>query len=450
MSITVLPTLSGYVSVCPSRPGACVMRGDAVVEATDPTTGATTLAAKTDSNGYYQLPLATGKYNVTAWAPYYQRQLIALTVGSAAQSQAFRLNPGHEGGEFYRMILGGQQAGASSTPSVRKLFADLHMDVPGFWRGPQDTYKVYGPMMRFWGDVRITSIPEAAPVQLSSVNLGSQVSKLDTSQIAQSVAFAFGAEFRIFARPPNFKDEAFATRNNNEYDLGGLTKFTESLVLGFGAITPLNPQQSATLVDVNLGDAQKLYQDVTGQALSACPASGTAPSNCVCPATTPSTSATAPSCISTLALLSKDRARFMRQWFAGLRLKTHYFTSAGIPISRPPATLDVSIGQNEEVTAGHLSGFVLRMEGFYPLPFQQLHMIYLFGRAYLKISGNPGLSNPYVLLPPPTPTPPATAPAIGSPGVLSLTLPVPSRDIYSLGIGVDLLQVVSKLAKPSQ
>jgi len=410
ISLAVSPSFSGHVYT----PKGAPIPG-AVVEAIDPT-GAS-ISAVTDPDGNFSLPLSTGKYTVSAWAPDYQAQAVQLTANSTAQSQEFRLNAGRTGGQFYRIILGGQQVGASATQGVQKLFGDLYAEIPGPPLGRRrPTDMVYGNRLRFWGSVRLTSIPQPAPVQLTNVDLGKLVSNLNTSQLAQSIAFLWGPEFRIFSHPPSPPGTSvYVGPNNNTDDTRGGQKFTGSIIIGLGAETPIQPQSSATLVNAAVGDAQKLYHDITG--------------NVPDPKYT------------SLALISQDRSRFLRQYFVGFRLKTHYFTAAGIPITRPPAILDVALGQNEVVTDGHLHGGVLRFEGFFPMPYK-LSMFYLFGRAYLRLSGNPRLTSSYALAP-------AEASAtFPSATVAPLTLPPPNRDIYSFGIGMDLLSVVGKLIKP--
>jgi hypothetical protein len=404
------------------------------VEASNPDTGAFGPSTLTDANGCYTLYLDTDKWLLTFWKLGFQERTLNITVASAPLNDTnaitdVNLNNGRWNGEFYRIILGMQQAGASSSSSTRKLFADLYFDIPGPHAKGADLG--YGPHWRFWGDLRVTSIPESAPIQLSQFNLGTQVSKLDTSQLAQSVAFTWGPEFRVFGHPPTpvpaTGDNApYAGGNNNTNDngrFGTVQKFTGSLFASVGAVTPINPQESATLVNGALPGAQQLYKDVTGNTLT-------------CP-TAPAGGGTAPACV--LALLSKDRTRFPKQYFVGFRLKTHYFTQAGIPSARPPAMFDVAVGQNALVTQGTLHGLVLKMEAFYPLPFQQLRMVYLFGRADLQMTGKNAFSNPYVLA---ADTSGAT---ITSSNVQTLALPNPNRDTYQIGAGIDMLSFVAKL-----
>jgi hypothetical protein len=406
----------GTATACSPQPGA-------VIEAGNPDTGTPVASVAVKPDCTAALPLEAGTYNITVWAPGYQAlTLTSVKVAAAPLVESVHLNRGNAGGEFYRIILGVQQAGASSTSPTRKLFGDFWLDVPGPGR-KEGSDLLFGPKLRFWGDVRATSIPEVAPVQLSQINLGSQASKLNTSELVQSIAFMWGAERRIFEQPRSVVDAPDVGLNNNKSDNSDVERFTLSAFAGVGAVTPDNPQQSATLVNGAVGGAAQLYKDITGNTFTCPPA--------------PAGGGAAPACV--LALLSKDRSRFMKEWFVGARLKTHYFTQAGIPAVRPPAVLDIGIGQNANVTGGTLHGCVIRLEAFYPLPYQQLKMVYLFGRADLQLGGKDILSNPYIL------APDTSGATITTPHVQTLTLPLPNRDNYQIGIGVDLLPLVSKL-----
>jgi hypothetical protein len=414
---------------------SCAMMRAPIVEASDATAGNSPRVVAADANGAYEnLSLTAGPHTLTAWAPGCQQQTIQITAAGNTMNENFYLNPGQAGGEFYRFILGLQQTGASSAPSVRKFFADLYFEAPVrlFGTGQMEEgkeekwldYNIYGPRLRIWGDVRASSVPEASPVQLSQAT--SQLTKLTTSQIVQSMEFGFGPEFRLFGHPPA-SEPPYIAQNDNSNDVLNLGRFTGSLFLEYGATTPLNPQESATLVDGLKGDAATLYKDVTHSGL-------------VCPApTAPAT--TAPPC--TIAIVSKDTSQFEGHYYAGLRFKTHYFTPAGIPENRPPALLDVAVGQNEAVTEDRLHGMVFRVNAFYPLPFEQLKMVYLFARGDIQISTKPMLSTPYIL------APAASTVSITDAGIIKLVLPFPKRDTYQIGIGVDMIPVLSKLIKPA-
>jgi hypothetical protein len=84
---------------------------------------------------------------------------------------------------------------------------------------------------------------------------------------------------------------------------------------------------------------------------------------------------------------------------------------------------------------------VLRLEGFFPLP-HKLSLIYLFGRSYLRITGSPTLNSTYTL------APAAADTRFPAANVAPPTMPAPNRDIYSIGVSVDLLSVIAKIIKP--
>lgn len=389
----------------------------------------------TRRDGSFDLTLPAAVYNVSAWKPGYQRQDIdGITIQDTGTIRDFQLNLGAAGGEYYRLILGMQQSAASSTQAVGKLFADLYFDTPLNWahaKEPED--RILGPVLRAWGNARIAGAPVASAVPISEFSLEAAATKLNTSEIAQSISFMLGPEVRLWGagsvRQPSIN------QNNNSDGAPTTSRFTVSAIAEVGATVPLDPQLSANLVDPTKGDAKKLYEGLTGQ------------SYCTAVITS--------ACLDTsqygaLALVAKERKRFMTQWAAGVRLKTYYFTPAGIPANRPPAQFDISIGQNEQVTRGHLQGWVGRLEGFFPLPFQRanLNMVYLFGSAYLRLIGNPGIDDPYVLVSAPSGIHVGDAPgsANGVPaGAAPVILPPPDRDIYTIGIGLDLVPFLKHL-----
>jgi len=63
--------------------------------------------------------------------------------------------------------------------------------------------------------------------------------------------------------------------------------------------------------------------------------------------------------------------------------------------------------------------------------------LYLFGSAFAPLGRNQGVS-PLIL-------PTAASSAVPSPGAIVLSLPMPERDFYRLGVGVNLSQVFSKI-----
>ena len=185
------------------------------------------------------------------------------------------------------------------------------------------------------------------------------------------------------------------------------TKLTLSFIAGGGATTPFNPRE-------------------TLEVFKAFPGAPGLPS--------------LPTGTEFVAFVSPDRDRFFRQFYGGLRLQTHYFDyrNPGIPLNRYPAQLDITYGQNEAITGGRLRGGVIRIEGFYPLPYDEMKFINLFGMALIRpIRTN--ITDPLILQPAPSGT------IVPANNVLLITVPQMNRDYYRLGVGIDFISFVKKL-----
>jgi hypothetical protein len=158
----------------------------------------------------------------------------------------------------------------------------------------------------------------------------------------------------------------------------------------------------------------------------------------------------------TVAAYVLERSRFMRKYYAGLRLKAYHFTDRAKATCNPdnpnsceallnlyPGTIDVGFGQDESVTGGKLQHWVFRLDTVYPLPFAQY--LTLFGSIFSALQKNDA-SLPATLSLPPS----ANAVALGDPSVALFSAKPASRDYYRLGIAVDLTQVFKLAAKPKQ
>jgi len=99
--------------------------------------------------------------------------------------------------------------------------------------------------------------------------------------------------------------------------------------------------------------------------------------------------------------VDSGRNRFFRQYYGGLRVASQL---------KAPLTLDVGVGQNEVITGGRLAGTVLRFDSFYALPVAGTGFVYLYGTMMMKI----------------------TAGGAGT-------------DLYRLGVGIDLVQLLKAL-----
>jgi hypothetical protein len=297
------------------------------------------------------------------------------------------------GGELVRVISGFEQSGASASRSKQNFFFDMFVTVP-FPIQPLGSYDpVFGPKLRAWGDVRIASAPRdfSQPVREFAATFPQQVGNTKVSDIAQSSDFMAGAEYHLVSLPKLLPS----------FDQRSKQKFSLSVIASAGAITPLNPQDTISVFN----------------------ASSAAIARFNLPATT-----------KLIAFVSPDRDRFFRQYQAGFRLKTHYFSLIDKPLYRFPAMLDITYGINESVTRGRVRGGVLRLDAFYPLPWDSVKFIYLYGTAMLK-PARAKITDPLILQAAPAGTP------VPSPDTAIVTIPQIDRDYYRLGVGVDAISL---------
>src|SRR5207244_12978179 len=101
-----------------------------------------------------------------------------------------------------------------------------------------------------------------------------------------------------------------------------------------------------------------------------------------------------------------------------------------------------SVGQHELVSGGTLRGLTGKFEGFYPLsvgkPDSDKIVLYLYGRANLRF-GRAVEVTPLVLQK-------ATNVTADNPAIAVIAQPR-ARDSYTIGVGVDAVQLISKLHK---
>ena len=320
--------------------------------------------------------------------------LLLASPAAAADAEPAAPPPGapfHDEPDVTRFIVGFEQAAASAAESEQRYFVDFTIDV-GFRRGKSWARGVYGPLYRTWGTVRLTSVPQQidVPVGQFAAQFDQNVAKLKVNEVAQAGELLAGGE-RILATWPN-------DRSTTSLDGGGVSM---SAIVGAGVITPLDPKSSLRVFELTDDARQRLGID---------------PSK------------------NYVAFVSKDRDKFFRQWYAGVRFRTHY-KSAGAP--RLDSVLDLAIGQNEAITGGHLSRAVVRIEGFYPLPVGN-GFIYLYGTVLAR--PKPVSETEPLLM-----RPAASSVVVPAPDVEVRSIPQVDKDFYRFGIGVDVLRLVKQL-----
>ena len=307
-------------------------------------------------------------------------------------------------GEDVRVIVGYQQAGANSSNFTQDWFLDFYASRPVLSL-KHDQEKPW----RWWGNVRVASFPQSGNQSVAEVATGiaTQIGSLKLNQLAQGAEFLTGVEKTIKRSPPL---RGFAENTLQRFELG--------LIAGFGATgffdTPSNDVQVFQTPSPNSSQYPLFQKQFPGVNTA------------------------------NVGFVSPSLARFPKQYLAGVRLMTRYVDPSGAPLVGPPAMLSFTVGQNEVVTANHLSGVVSRIEGFYPLPFGKrsnkvtgaFSSLYLFGTAQMKLGATKAVT-PLLLQP-------ATGVQSYDPTVTIVTTPN-SHDVYRIGFGVDLVGVVQQL-----
>lgn len=348
-----------------------------------------------------------GSFSYQFHAPLYAGDQVTVSSGSAQQGQTVSVQiPPNLFGEEMRAIVGYQQAGASSSDFQQNWFLDFYISRPlAFLRRTEGTQP---PWFRWWGNVRVASFPQQGNQSLSDIVTGlpTQIGALKLNQMAEGAEFLSGIELEPWR---SFPFRGFSENSRQIFSLG--------IIAGFGATGYFSsPSNNVQVFQVPASGSPQyttfhnLYPNV----------------------------ATA-----NVGFISPNLERFPKQYLAGLRLTTHYVDPSGMPLTTSPAMLAFTVGQNQVITGGRLSGIVGRVEAFYPLPFgnrkhgpaSTFSSVYLFGDAQMRLGGSQSV--------PPLVLDPVSTPA-SDPSVTLVSLPN-TRDEYRIGFGVDLVNLISSL-----
>jgi hypothetical protein len=316
---------------------------------------------------------------------------------------------------FTRAIVGFEQSGGSSADGVQKPFVEF------FWNPPlikgttqNDLLNYVYPKFSLWGNARFTSVPQQISSSLVTFAPGflSPIANSNVNKLVQGFDFLLGGEKALLkVKEERFGRSLVPTATNDVKQ-----RITAYAFFGFGASSPLSPNDSVAIFKVPQTQAEldrlaALY---------------------------PSIKLPFPTGTEYIAFVAPDRDVFFRQYYVGLRLKTHYFqkTSGKLDvINKPGAMFDLAVGQNEAVTGGRLHGLVVRIDGVYPLPVSQRSILYLYGNASLTFRRHSTNQDPLIL---------ATAPSnitVPSPNVFQITANPSNRDLYRIGLGVNLIEL---------
>jgi hypothetical protein len=318
------------------------------------------------------------------------------------------------GGLIVIPVIGFEQAGASSAQTHQKFFFNFFVSRPfphanSGYTGVDDAGRVFGPKLRWWGDVRIASYAQqvTSGVGVFATGFATQVAQLQVNKLAQAGEFNTGIDCRLTSFPGFFPSIAWTSKERTQL----------SLVVGFGAISPFNPTESLEIFKTPpSGSSQR------DAFLKLFPSSAN---------------------FLYTGFTTPDRDRFYWQYGAGLRLTTQFFDQSGLQRGSP-AMITYSLGQNQLVSGGISRGLVQRLEAFFPLPLGEVfkdNSLYLFGRVDMRIAA-PHQTTPFILEP-------ADATITGFNPQVNIVSMRSNRDIYTIGVGVDAVKLMKTITGQS-
>jgi hypothetical protein len=370
--------------------------------------------SKTSANGVFS-------YDVPADSPLAPGEQVTAcykTKDGEASCTTTVVNPIQRHGEQFHAIVGFQQSGASGSDSTQKFFFDMYVSRPIpqlFSASAKDTDSVF----RWWGNVRIGTAPRSTSTAATLTALRTDLKGLKVNELAQAAEFLTGVDLRLASHCcPLWSQSADARQ-----------RFRLSFVMAFGATGSLKADTSVSDAPVFFIPGGPTLDDFKKQFGAA----GDARYKYV-------------------SFLAPRQDRYSKEYFGGFRLTTHYADKYGTPSTNPPAMVFAGVGQNELITPQRFRGAVARFEAFYPLGTGNhssfFSTIYLFGTAQLRMGG--AHASFFALAPVCTDaanTMPANCRAASPAASTDNTLYIidrSSRDYYSIGLGLDVVQILSR------
>lgn len=348
-------------------------------------------------------------------------------------SQSIQITPACDqmaGGEIVRAVVGFDQIGASGTPSSQSFAFDFYISRPLPWWNKKRS--VWGSSLRWWGNVSVDSVPYTQNSTLANLasNFTSTFGSQNVNTLAQSLGFQTGPELRLWS-------------SNGAY--GSLTdasagRFGLNLFAGVGATGPNNPSNNVTVFQAPAAGSAQASVLVKDTGVAVCSTGSATPCLTLC--------AAGATCSSNLALVPRSGDRFLQQWGTGLRLYTLFTDTNGKLLHSTPATVEFSIGQDASVTESHLHNFVGHVAATYPFSIgprgdPKSVVIYLMGEvnsAFAKNHFQDTLTLTPALDANKNPVP------INDPSVTQISVEANRRDIYRVGVGIDLISVWNAVA----
>ena len=363
--------------------------------------------------------------------PYFGMAL-ALLRPSKAAAQNVTNPPDHRSSPYYEILGGIDLTSTTSGSPEQQLFFDTSLlKSMAHWNKDKTGYD----RLFVWFTAKIGSVPTPTTASVSSQSSVSTsgipgFNQIELGDITQSLEFHWGPEYAF--RSPLHSDTSLA------------------LIADVGATTPFNAGTGSQVFDLQQQDSSGVAQNTNvveqfnnnplfanqfpALAGALCQEYGYQMPNPPQGTTCPAMAATMPSVLH-VAFVPPNRSRFYREWAAGLRLR--YF-SPHSPISFP-TTIDLKLGQDETVTAGHLSKFVLTVGGDAQIP--KVPWLRVFGSAYLALAKNQN-SPPLILPLAQTPV------GVSDPTVVVQPIQPASQDYFRIGFGVDVFQIFKQIFLP--
>jgi hypothetical protein len=388
----LLLTLNGYIGKVPVR----VELDDKLITTT------------TDKDGFYSVTLDKNKtgeaYTFSTEADnYLTKRKVVVTDSDLELDLPIEDRPVSL---LTRAVVGYQQAGASSSDFEQNYFFDLFVSQSLPFR--QKINPDFGERWRTWGAIRVISAPQSGNVTIGSLANGglvTNISNLKANEAARVFDYLGGIEVRL----PWFSNTSLLP----SFDRDTKQKFSLSFIAGGGFATPSVPSQTVRKFKISdqfradykkqVGDGQLDGKDF-------------------------------------VAFAQSDRDRFFRQYYAGFRIQTFFFNRHNVPLQRFPAQLDLQFGINEYVTGGRARGGVLRLDGYFPLPYENLKFINLFGTAMVRPVRS-SIKAPLILEEVTTPE------TKFDPKTVMLPVSQFNRDYYRVGVGLDFVSFIGKLLR---
>ena len=352
-------------------------------------------------------------------------------VTSSASQVAATLAPSATSTLYTLGIAGLDATGTSSSGPSQQYFASFALLTPlPFWGNNNQN-----PLQdRFWAwfDPRVASVPSANSAQLSSLSSSSSLTTgLGTQKITDiTQSFEFQGGLELYPIVPDKGAQ------------WGSAKTTFSFMVGFGVETPFNSAATPTEFGLNANLAQQFQQNSKLAAMYPNLAAALA---CFT-AKPPTCSSSSPPSQTTVAFVFPNRSRFYRDFFGGMRLRTFYFAGDNAACKKVcdiyPGTFDIRFGEDETVTSGRLAKIVMTLAGNYPVPGTQ-GVLRIFGETHLRLRANndtPALAA----------TPSTTFIPISDPSVVVQSIQPADTDYYRLGLGIDIIPLISKWLNSSK